>query len=354
MLNNEIRSQIVTSTGELGLNERSYDRLYWNWPNGIISDVSVLERAFRRMVVAGELRGKTRNIFRAPVDQKVMQGVLNSSLRNYIEVAFPLPKEISQDGIWLLSVAKNQPSRQSLVPVDVIVYATSHYENSLVSINERLQSVMSQGFVIQNRIFPHQIEQVFDLWRETFGWTKEEVVKLSEQLDIENSLEPFTRSVWFTALEKEGEVITAAMAERLSLPLAQEQRVELVESTEWRTKPGWERQGLMTATVAHLNCQILCNLNHNRQIHPLIFAETNFNSRSDLAASGAGMVVPKRQMPVDSFMIPQVLVQNVEVGDGRGAKGLRDFIYVYLPQDAINNFYPQREVEDVLQLTQRE
>lgn len=269
--------KIFTSTGELGLKRRTYDRLYWNWRFGTVADVNLLERAFRRMVFQGEKMGKTRYVLRVPVSDKVIEKVWQSELKDYTEVAMPIPEEISSDRTWLLFFSKNHQSRQSMHSIEEIVRVTSFYENHPISIGQRLRDIVKQDFVIQDRILPNQLDQILNLWGETFGWTKKEVMNLSRRLENEQNFPPAIRSVWFASIWRGSEVITAAMAERLVIPLDKKRDINLVESTEWRTKADWEGQGLTTATIVHLNCQ--------------------------------------------------VLVQNVEVGDDIGPRGLRYFVF---------------------------
>lgn len=111
----ERENQILTSTGELGLQERTYGRLYWNWRRGIIADVKLLERAFQRLVFQRERMGKTRCVLRAPVSGRFIEEIYWSPLKDYIEVAMPIPEEVYSHRTLLLFLAKNQASRQGYI-----------------------------------------------------------------------------------------------------------------------------------------------------------------------------------------------------------------------------------------------
>jgi len=110
--------------------------------------------------------------------------------------------------------------------------------------------------------------------------------------------------------------------------------VDLVESTEWRTRDEYAGQGMMTATIAMLNTQILSDRRVSGR-KPLIYAECNFQSRSDRAGSGAGFEIPSREFA------KQIIVQNVHVGDGYPSEEgkLGDFTYMYLPVGSIDQSY---------------
>lgn len=156
-----------------------------------------------------------------------------------------------------------------------------------------IKRTLERGFLVQDNIQPDQVEQVFALWGGTFGWAREEVLNLSERLKRERRLLPWERSIWFAAIRKEEEINFHRHGRKTGFPLKGKISVDLVESTEWKTKEDYEGQGLNTAAVVHLNCQIFRDL-AQAKIHPVIFAETNFNSRSDRVAHGAGMVIPER------------------------------------------------------------
>jgi hypothetical protein len=127
---------------------------------------------------------------------------------------------------------------------------------------------------------------------------------------------------------------------------AKDDELHLVESTEWRTRDDFSGNGLMTATVAMLNAQVISDM-RNHANPPLIYAECNFQSRSDRVGHSAGFKVPDRT--VGSLVIPQILAQNVMVHDGVDvAEGkLRDFTFMYVPVQTLQEEYIPH-VDDIL------
>ncbi|HEX7042158.1 MAG TPA: hypothetical protein VF189_02820, partial [Patescibacteria group bacterium] len=63
----------------------------------------------------------------------------------------------------------------------------------------------------------------------------------------------------------------------------------------------------------------------------LIFGECNVNSRSYRAGQKSGMIMPHS----NDYNIPQILVQNVVVKDGKKPRGLRDFVFMVLPKESL-------------------
>lgn len=317
--------QIYSSTGDLGLTKRPDNRLYWNWARAPIKNASTVDHSVYRMRRLAQNRGETRVVFRALVEDTVVTTLPNTVL-NQVEAAIKL------GDYWLLYVSKNDNQRSPLSPVAKIVKETTNYDNNFRPSNKRIRDAESEGYVFISSFNQSQIPQIYELWHETFGWNEDEIEALKKRLDAEAS-GGGKRSVWFSGITQNGQFVTASTAERITFN-AGGYNLELVENTEWKTREGFENQGLMTASIAHLNSQIIRDL---RGLRYLIFAECNFMSRSDRAAFGAGFIVPKRKF--GSGTIPQVLVQNVVVNDGFKPEGLRDFTFMYLPESSIREYY---------------
>ncbi len=58
-----------------------------------------------------------------------------------------------------------------------------------------------------------------------------------------------------------------------------------------------------------------------------------------------GMVIPQGR--IGDYSVPQILVQNVQVDDGKKPRGLRDFAFMYLPKEN----YPVDQARRILTMT---
>jgi len=346
-MNNETEA-IYSSTGKLGVSRRQYERLYVNGTH-YSTNPDEVDRNFRRLTGVAERHPDRigRSIFRGLVNEDVMQHISENGLRSDLEVALPV-EEFTGDNSWFIYVANNKPGRELIVPREKMVEATRTPNRETPSPLERIHAINQQGYTFVRHIPEDQVDQVYALWGETFGWERQEVDNLRRRLMTADSSPSSQKDVWFSAIEDNGTIISAAMAERLSIPSASG-TLDLVESTEWRTKDEYAGNGLMAATLGALNAQILSDLHDNPNGLPLIYAECNFQSRSDRAGCGAGFRIPER---TNGYAAPQILVQNVLVRDGQPVEEgrLRDFTFMYLPVEAIQNYYDPMRVNSITQM----
>lgn len=342
---------IFSSTGRLGVSRRQYERLYVNGTHYSTDPVEV-ERNFRRLLEIAERHPQKigRSIFRGLVNEDVLRHLSNNGLQPYLEAVLPV-SEFTGDNSWLVYLTNNKLGRELIVPREVMISETSAQKSEVAPPLERIQSIIEQGYTFVNHIPKDQVDQVYGLWGETFGWERYEVDNLRVRLIAGSNKTPSQKAqkeVWFSAVCDNGTIIGAAMAERLPIPSA-ESRLDLVESTEWRTRDEYAGNGLITATVAALNAQILSDLQDNPNGLPLIYAECNFQSRSDRAGHGAGFRIPER---TEGYSAPQILVQNVMVRDGQPVPEgrLRDFTFMYLPVESIQKHYNPTQVNSITQM----
>lgn len=345
---NKETDAIFSSTGRLGVSRRQYDRLYVNGTYYSNSPDEV-ERNFRRLTeVAGRHpRSISRSIFRGLVNESVMRHISNNGLQPYLEVVLPV-REFTGDDSWLVYMANNQAGRELIIPQEIMILETNFQNKEITSPLKRVQSITEQGYTFVSHIPEDQVDQLHALWGETFGWERHEVDNLRRRLITSGNSSPLQRDVWFSAIRDNGTIINVAMAERLSIPAA-EGRLNLVESTEWRTRDEYAGNGLMTATIAALNAQILSDFKNNPNGLPLVFAECNFQSRSDRAGHGAGFRIPER---AGGYSASQILSQNVLVREGQPVEEgkLRDLIFMYLPVEIIQNHYSPTQVSSITQM----
>ncbi|OGH15698.1 MAG: hypothetical protein A3C22_01435 [Candidatus Levybacteria bacterium RIFCSPHIGHO2_02_FULL_37_10] len=348
--NNEAAS--FTSIGKLGVSRRSDERLYVN-ATRFSPDSGEFCRNFRRLVEIGR-RNRSRVgrvVFRGLVSEEVVGQALNSDLKDNLEVALPVG-EFTGDNSWLVYMAQNKPERTVINPPEYMmnkVVAQEAQETKEKSPLEQIREAVRENYVIIDRITEDQVEQVYSLWGETFGWEREAVDNLRRRLEADNFVEdPSEKQVWFSAVSKDGEIIGVAMAERLSVPGADGKSLDLVESTEWKVKDGHGRNGIMAVVLSALNAQVLSDLKNSRNGKPLIFAECNFLVRADRTGSKAGFRTPERI--VKKSRVRQILEQNVTIGDGSNAgKGLRDFNFMHLPVRVVEEYYGLLQLEEMRQ-----
>lgn len=341
-------SPINSSTGRLGVSRRQYSRLYENVPCYSVNPKDV-ESNFRRLIGVGERHQERigRSIFRGLVNEDVMEYIVNTDLHSYLEVVLPA-REFTGDNSWFVYMANNRPGRDLLVPLERMIEETNVQREEIITPLVRIQSVIDQGYTFVNHISEEQIDQVYTLLRVTFGWERHEFNNLTNRLISGRNIPPSQRAVWFSAIRNNGTIISVAMAERLPIPTANGW-LDLIESTEWRTRDEYAGRGLMTANLAALNAQILSDLQDNPNGLPLIYAECNFQSRSDRAGFGAGFRVPER---TGRYAASQILMQNVLVRDGQPVEEgrLRDFTFMHLPVEATQNHYSPTHVSSIMQM----
>lgn len=334
---NKETEAIFSSTGNLGVSRRQYERVYVNGTR-VSDDPQEVQHNFQRLVGIGERHRQKvgRVVFRGVASQEVVEHVLNSDLQQYLETALPLA-EFTDDSSSLIYMAENKPGREQIHPREYMISETTNYRESPISLQDRVKEVLAKEYTFTNTITDAQIDQVYALWSETFGWERKEVEGLQKRLKNARTQPPHLKDVWFSAIEQDETMVSLAMAERLDIPGVTGE-ITFVESTEWKTRDEKAGQGLMTATLAMLNAQIFSDLEGtagNENPIPLIYAECNFQSHADRAGYGAGLRIPSREFA------PQILAQNVHVNDGIPVEDgkLRDFTFMYLPKETIQKEY---------------
>ncbi|EKD86275.1 MAG: hypothetical protein ACD_37C00379G0001 [uncultured bacterium] len=341
-IDREQSEEIFSSTGKLGREIRPFNRVYEN--RGYSDDSTSLLAAFRDMTAMLDGEGDvSRAIMRGLISPDTLGEILASPEGVHLEVAMDV-SEFTGYRSWLIYIAKNAPERDPIVPVGEMVWSTEKDRSVPTEAPERrVQKVIDQGYRFVSTFNADQAEQVYDLWSDTFGWSYEEIENLRRRLHEGDE------RLWLSAVvDPEGNIVAAATAEKLDIP-DQNGNLSLVENTEWRTKDGYQGKGLMTATLDMLNVQILRDLRPEEGDKlPLIYAECNYQSRSDRAGHGAGFAIPQRV--IDGYLIPQVIVQNVNIGDNQPVPSdkLRDFTFMYLPAEIINAHYSLQQVEAML------
>jgi hypothetical protein len=331
--------EILSSTGSLGLEYRSFDRLYLNWRGGVVNNMSRLDRwaGATADVMEHGLTTQSGEVSRCVgrflvSDQLFSQIAQFPNLTMGIEAAVPIGNDLV-----MAMFGFNHQSRQSLVPVSTMVRATDNLPGLSMNPIERIIAVENQGLHFETDIPDTKIDGILSLWQSTFGWSREELVHLSRKLVNQRLFRPSERTVWFSGLFAGKDVMALATAERLPIPIGNGRNVHIIESTEWRTQLDVGQRGYGAATVSHLNTQIIHDMEEGNDAYTII-AETNFRSGAYRVGNGTGMSIPHRDR--GGVIVPQVLVQNVAVGDGLDPAGMRDFIMMYLGSEAQRTYYP--------------
>lgn len=334
-------TEITSSTGECGVSRRSYDRIYINGtyssdPEQFGNNYNRLNRLLTRSPKI------TRVVSRSIIGPSVLERVVDDpQVRNDLEVHLPL-REFGYDEDSLVYIARNNQRRISQGDLKKM---SSEVQGANVERTDPIKSIeelRNNGYIFTaGNLTLDQMQKVFSLWGPTFNWTEEQIVNLNDRLREES--ETPDKYVWFSGVFKGDEVVSLAMAERLTLPGKDGKPVDLIETTEWVTAPKYQNNGYMPAALHYLNAQIIRDM-RNKGIVPVIYAECNVQSKAYRAGMKSGL-----QMP-DTSVASQILQQNVGIGDGLGNQpsGLRDFAFMYMSRDVMENVYDPAVVSEIL------
>lgn len=341
-----IERPMEPGAGNLGLSRRSHNRIYYNARSPISSVDYLINRQVPWASQRVEMQDCERFVGRFLLTEDQLHEALSESefLRDSIEAIVPVGV-IDNNPYWMAMWGINAVDRQPLVSPERMIYETDSHIRPIKNPSERILSLHNEGFHFIHHLQDFLKPQIQELWGPIFGWSQSDIDNLGERLNSQHDLAPRDKSVWFSALHRGPEIIAMATAERLNLPLGNNISVPVIESTEWCTRPEWQQNGMMAGTVAYLHGQILEDLS-SLHPQPIIVAETNFMTRADLVGNAVGMQVPPRNL--NGFFVPQILRQNVGIGDGITDDELRDFTMMYLPRESIDRFYSSEQREAML------
>ncbi len=339
--------------GILGLGRRSYERLYYNarellgnvdyfvtrmvpWAAAHVEQDEGFEERDRHRRIVGRI------MMTVPQFAEAMRR--SQTLQNTIEAVIPVG-EYQGSPIVMAMWGINNHREQTIDPVSVIERETVYEHPSQLSPSERVDVLRQQGYRFVDNLDNIDLTQVYSLWHPIFEWSEEDIGALRGRLQEQKSLSPKRRSVWFTAITDLNNVVALAMAERLDLPFHRGDNQSIIESTEWCVRRGWEGLGLGSGAPSHVHAQVLTDLAFLER-PPIIVAETNFTSRADRNGHNSGMIVADRK--IASFLVSQVLRQNVAVGDGLRSERLRDFTMMYISSDSVRDYYSSEQRSQIL------
>lgn len=352
----------ITSTGELGQDYyRSEGRAYYSVER-VIHSVEELRSVFENFDQTAQEKGRRRTVVRAICTREVLNQISLAELP--LEVAFPLNLVDAKNEHCLIMLGKNV--HDSPVPEWPNVYDYWRSPNGTQRTPlERVCALNRDAYTLTDSLTPKDSECLYKIWA-PFGWTQAGVREFITHYNQGNR-------GWFAGVRntQTRELLSACMGEQLRLP-----EVLLVEGTEYGTQPGYEGNGFCTASVTALHAQILRDSLYTTGETPLITAEFDLSSRSDIPGRHAGMEIPllgshqEREVPI------QVLRHNVAVLDRQEINSLnwrdlgvarhhyqdayrtkyrfwRNFVLGVLPLSSIATHYSHENVIEILNHIER-
>lgn len=344
---------------------RNEGRAYWSYETRV-ENFWELNAAYRNWLATSKENGRRRTVLRVRCSQEVVDRLLESDLPR--EVIVPLNTIWPESTDYLVVLGENvHPSE---VPEWSEVYNYWQHPNGSHKrpMDRITNATQNEGFQITNVLTLDDVPQLQEIWR-PFGWSEQAVISFVNTYRDNPKL-------WFSGVRdpRTGQLVSACEAELANLA-----GISLVEGTEYGTLPGYEGMGLCTAAVTALHAQVLRDTFYQTGVAPLIMAEFNMTSRSDVVGRHAGITIPlvENTPGLDNTPI-QVLRMNVPVLDrltpnnisyrGLGDKKdhyrdayrhtyhryWRNFIVGTLPLSSIEANYSAEQVETILSTLNQE
>jgi hypothetical protein len=314
----------VSSTGNLGFDVRSDERVYFNYPAVTDSNVDTLiddiETHFDHVGKEVEGTQVTRAVLRTVVEENTFETLLEDpDIGQHIEAAAPLQSETGPKE-YLAYFSKNAIARE-VNPGQRSSFLESVNTARGLAIDQSISN--SSGLVTPTSKVSNP-DQLQKLWGDTFGWDLEGCYQFAERINDEAEISPNDRMVWFKGLEDEqGNLLASAMAERLDIP-STTGRLALIEHTEWATDPSKRGMKLGRRVVSSLIQDVKQDM---AGVDHLIFAECNMNSGANVVAVRSGFSIPSVSTAAGRE-VGQVFYNNVRVDDGLPPHGeYRSFMF---------------------------
>lgn len=295
----------ITSTGKIGMDlERSDGRAYLTMSE-IVTNPDDLILAYTDLSEQSEQYGRRRKVLRARCSNEVILALTEQD-PNAFEVAIPLRLFEEKTEDYLIVMGANV--HPSPVPEWDAVYQYWESQNGQSRTPVQIVEQLPTQFQLVQTFNESDVPELRKLWN-AFGWSKEGLMQLRQNAG---------NGITFSGVRdmETGKIVSATMGEILSVA-----GVNLAETTEYSTDPKYRKLGLCTASVIGLSAQLLNKLEGLGGI-PLIFAELNMSSRSDIVARHAGFTIPGVEGEPGLTTPHQVLRANVAVLDGMPANNL--------------------------------
>jgi hypothetical protein len=338
-----------TSVGKVGPSRRGKGeniRLYINSTKYGKHAQDVIDHIDRVFTIGKKFEGRVRrSITRGIVSKEAFLELRKSPWKKHIEAAIPLDG-LRKEKAYLVYIAQNRTEEKPLTlpePLKTQLREKKQKKLSHPQKEEKLtprqivEKAKNEGYTFSNSPTKADLNQIMELWGDTFGWTEEEartfIQTMAEQSD-RKKIHQHDRKLWFSVMKQDGEIVSMALAEKIALK-GPNGDVPIIESTEWVTKPGKRGGNKLPAVAAYLKAQILEDMDESPNGMPVIIAECN-------TISGAVNAAEKIEMkPASKKLGSQRLMRNTEVEDGiKHPKGkYRDFKVVYLNKKTIKKYY---------------
>ena len=337
MTNNEFFS----NAGNRGTELRQDNRAYRNEESYIVKGDEA-EAIFRELLDSPIVEGEniTRFVYRTLMSSKAFTK-LSPFMAQRVEVATNLCY-LDHAGM-LVYFAENIGERKTpLVSHETIISETraTQRENRPKTPPHELISNLPSDFKIIGTLEGEHIQQLDDLYRHHFYWEDGDIEGLALGLRDPESM------VWLAAITCNNQIVSSAMGDHIQL-IGSNGPVDLVENTEWVTTQAgnFRGRGLLTAASAAIIAQCIEDL-QDRNGPPIVYAECNRTSRSDVVAQNIGMRIPHG--------VKQILTRHVRVNDGFEPQGeTRDFTFLELPINMRNKYYNDELRASILSNVQR-
>ena len=353
----DMSKEIVSSTGSMGIDTRSDNRIYWNVRQPMENALRV-ERSFNRLeevkrVNAPDVRSdgrrqeqfnfgdlpNRRDVMRFIASDEAARQLINprNPFSSNVEVAFPI-----DDNDWYISLGRNGVERKTADSLDNLVHDTAAPDMLKYPI-DAVDKVLKEGYSFKTDLSePSVRDQVLKLWEHTFGWTEQEIENLQKRLEEQG--ETGEKNVWFGALQRptpDGrKIVAVGMAEKIQFKRTNGKHIDIIELTEWSVDPDFRGNGYMPATVTQIAAQVLNSYQPEERKEKLLIAEVNIQNRAHRTGYSSGMNIAER-------VAPQILKQNVAVD---GVKS--DFALMYISPASLARNYSPDTVQAILRETQ--
>jgi hypothetical protein len=301
----------VSSTGAIGLTQRSDNRAYYNYEVAVNPDnLGEFSDLLRSHLDTSAINDTpvTRTVMRAVVDASSFETLSRDvDFCKHVEAATTIDSRNNAPPEYLIYVAKNALSRAVTFEEQADLIAKR--EEAKAQRPDIHDASSLQKMRLTDRV--SDVDQLTELWDITFNWDKDGCDSFAAEIEDEVLRIPAERQKWFKGLEShDGQLLAAAMAERLDVP-TMHGTLALIEHTEWATRPAHRHHRLGGYVVTSLTHDIQDDMADE---HKLIYAECNMTSGAFKLATRSGFRVPEVETPHGK--VDQVLYKNVHVGDG--------------------------------------
>jgi len=345
---------LLSSTGVAGeIEERSAGRSYLT-SNNRFTNSSDLLATISEVANFAFKKGSRRWVHRSRCSHNITKEIEEKRIKPSVNLPF---SELGLGEDSLITFEEN--IHESDIPEWNDVYDYWKLEKKYPEPTEEIEKLLP-GFSLTKNFNLQDRDTLYELWK-PFGWTKPKIDSFIKTYKNNNNL-------WVSGVRDEkGQLASACMGEALVFD-----GVYMVEATEFGTRNDLRGKNLSTVAVVGLIAQIIQRSLYAEKTMPLIIAEFNMSSRSDVVGRKVGMTIPGVE-GVENLTEPtQILRKNVAVLDGIKPNSLsygqfppeikekyrdsfkdrfrfwRNFIVGMLTKNNIEKYYSEDKVSQIL------